>query len=169
MMADTNNEKRKTGEAVTSPDSRGKLARFFSNPKVLLVLRIVVGIVFVLASVYKIGNPNHFRAVVAEYRLMPEQFVPFMAVALPWVEFICGALLILGLYSRSNALIVVGVLCVYIAGMTINLSRGLAHDCGCFDFLNEQIGIGTIIRDLIFMLMAIPILAYDRNTLFKRT
>ena len=165
MIPDENREYNVIDELTAGSGFCGNLRRFMSNHKVLFVVRIIVGVIFILASVYKIGNPDHFGAVVAEYRLMPEQLVPLVAVTLPWIEFICGVMLILGLYSRSNALIVVGVLCVYIAGMTINLSRGLVHDCGCFDFLNEEIGIGTIVRDLVFIVLAIPTLLYDRNTL----
>ncbi|MDI6809073.1 MAG: MauE/DoxX family redox-associated membrane protein [Candidatus Eisenbacteria bacterium] len=169
MIQGENREHNMTSAPTAGSGFCGNLRKFSSNHKVLFVMRIIVGVIFILASVYKVGNPDHFRAVVAEYRLMPEQLVPLVAVTLPWVEFICGVMLILGVYSRSNALIVVGVLCVYIAGMTINLSRGLVHDCGCFDFFNEEIGIGTIVRDLVFLILAIPILLYDRNSLLKKT
>ncbi|MCL5037771.1 MAG: DoxX family membrane protein [Chloroflexi bacterium] len=145
------------------------IKKFISAPLTLAVLRIVLGVIFVFASYSKIMNPIHFKAVVAEYQILPDSIVPLVAIILPWVEFLCGSMLILNIYTQSNALIVLVVLCAFTFGIVNNFMRGLIHDCGCFEFLGgwfgikEDISFVQIIRDLIFILLVLPILFYGSN------
>ena len=137
--------------------------RFISSKKAITALRIIMGVIFVAASCDKLLYPAVFAAKAAEYKLIPELLLPLIAVALPWVEFICGFLLILNIFSRSTALILAVTLAGFVFGMAYDLSFGLVHDCGCFGFLEESIGAGTIIRDLIFIALLLPPLLYGEN------
>lgn len=151
-----------------------KINGFLSSSKTVTVLRVVVGMLFILASYPKIINPVHFSAVVSEYQLLPENIVPIVAVILPWLEFFCGAMLILNVYAQSNALILMVVLIIFTAGVTNNVLRGIVHDCGCFELLGgwlglqEEISLSTIVRDLFFMLLVLPVLLYGTNVFFRR-
>lgn len=139
-----------------------------SHPLNLFILRIIIGSAFILASYTKILDVQHFKAVVTEYQILPDSLVPLTAVVLPWLEFICGVMLILNIHTQSNALIVITILFIFIYGLTNNLYRGLVHDCGCFDFLTqwfgikEEISFSQIIRDLILMLLTLPLLFYNK-------
>ena len=147
------------------------MSKFFSNNKVLFVLRLAMGAVFILASIDKIFNPAVFSSVLREYKLVPEIFIPLISVTMPWVEFFAGVFIILNIFSQSDALIMIGLNIGYIIGITINLAWGLVHECGCFTLFgwNEPISGSTIVRDLIFILMCVPILFYSTNELkFKR-
>ncbi len=128
-----------------------------------MVLRILMGAVFVAASYDKLLYPAVFAAKAAEYKIIPELLLPLVAVVLPWLELICGLLLMLDIFTRSTALILIAVLAGYIAGMGYDLSLGLVHDCGCFGFLEESIGAVTIIRDLVFLLLLLPPLVFGGN------
>lgn len=136
-----------------------------SNPRLLLTLRLLTGVIFITASLNKIFHPASFRAIIAEYRLLPEFLLSFAAVTLPWVEFFCGVMIIFNIWAQSNALILTGIMIGFVAGISNNLLRGIIHDCGCFDILgiNEPIGIAVIIRDIVFILIALPILLYGEN------
>jgi uncharacterized membrane protein YphA (DoxX/SURF4 family) len=141
-----------------------KIKKILSNPILLFFLRVIMGVVFIIASVNKIIEPEYFKAVIAEYKILPDIFVPLFAIILPWIELLCGIMLILDIYTQSNALIMLGILCIFIIGMSINLYQGIIHDCGCFDlFGKEDISVFTLLRDLIFILLTLPILLYSKN------
>ncbi len=143
--------------------ARLKLNELLGSNALLTALRIIMGIVFVAASCDKLLFPEVFAAKAAEYKLIPELLLPVTAVAIPWVEFICGLLLTLNVFSRSTALILAVTLAGFIFGMAYDLSSGLAHDCGCFSFLEESIGAGAIIRDVFFIALLLPIIIYGEN------
>ncbi|MCW8815577.1 MAG: DoxX family membrane protein [Chlorobium sp.] len=151
-----------------------KVHVFLSRPLTITVLRFIVGILFILAGYSKIINPAHFSAVIAEYRILPQSLVPVTAVVLPWLELLCGTMLLLNVFARSNALILMVVLAIFIAGISNNILRGIIHDCGCFEFLDsllgfqEEISLSTILRDLVILFMAFPILLYGSNVFFRK-
>lgn len=150
-----------------------KISQLLSSSITVTVLRFIVGALFILASYPKIINPVHFSAVIAEYQLLPESLVPFVAIILPWLELLCGAMLILNVYAQSNALILMITLIIFTVGITNNILRGIIHDCGCFEFLSgwfgmqEEISLSTIVRDLFFMVLVFPILFYGTNVFFR--
>lgn len=151
-----------------------KVKKLLSGSTTVTVLRLVVGVLFVLAGYPKIINPVHFSAVIAEYQLLPESIVPFVAVVLPWLEFLCGAMLVLNVFAQSNALIMMVLLVIFTIGVTNNLLRGVIHDCGCFELLDgwlgfqEEISVSTILRDLFFIGLILPVLLYGSNVFFWR-
>ena len=136
-----------------------------SNNRVLLALRMVMGGVFILASVDKIINPSMFAMILKEYKLIPDILVPLVAVTLPWIEFFTGVFVLADIFTQSSALIMIGLNLVYIAGIVINLVWGLVHECGCFTIfgLNEPIGGFSIARDIVFILLSLPLLFYGTN------
>ncbi len=137
----------------------------FSNEKLLLALRIIMGGIFILASVDKIMNPSMFSMILREYKLIPGIFIPLVAVTLPWVEFFTGIFMIANIFAQSCALIMIGLNIGYIIGIVLNLIWGLVHECGCFTIfgLNEPIGGFSIARDAVFILLFLPLLIYGTN------
>jgi len=137
----------------------------FSNEKLLLALRIIMGGIFILASVDKIMNPSMFSMILREYKLIPGIFIPLVAVTLPWVEFFTGIFMIANIFAQSCALIMIGLNIGYIIGIVLNLIWGLVHECGCFTIfgLNEPIGGFSIARDAVFILLCLPLLIYGTN------
>lgn len=150
------------------------IGKIMSSSITITVLRFVTGALFILASYPKIINPVHFSAVVAEYQLLPESLIPFAAIILPWIELMCGVMLVLNVFAQSNALIMMVVLVIFTIGVTNNLLRGIIHDCGCFELLDgwlgfqEEISFSTILRDLFFIGLILPILLYGSNVFFRR-
>lgn len=137
----------------------------FSNHTLLFVLRLVIGTLFVIASIGKITDPDHFKIIVSEYGMLPNNLVPVFAVILPWIELVVGLMFMLNQYSKSTALIIISMLMVFIVAVVINMSRGVSSDCGCFDLLgfSEKTGSVVIIRDLLMIIMTVPVLLFDSN------
>jgi len=92
----------------------------------------LVGAVFLLASLHKISSPQQFAAVVDNYQILPSWMVNIPAVIMPWIELICGALLISGRCRGQSALVLAGLTLIFILAISFNIARGVEFDCGCF-------------------------------------
>lgn len=122
----------------------------------LFILRLILGVVFILAGVDKVFHPAVFAVSVDKYQLLPPALVPITAVALPWVELLAGIALVAGIGVEGAALVTFVLLAVFLAGMGINLARGRELDCGCFGFLlpNEGVGPWSLLRDGTLLVIA---------------
>jgi hypothetical protein len=58
-----------------------------THPLTALVLRIVLGCVFIYASLDKIRHPDLFAEAVYNYQLLPEVAINLWAIWLPWSGF----------------------------------------------------------------------------------
>ena len=117
-----------------------------------LAARIVVGLVFLLYGLDKIAHPDDFARAIANYRLLPEALVNLVAVTLPWVECVCGLLMLAGQWVRSSALVSAFLLGVFVVAVSITLARGLDIACGCLDAdAGRKVGLKLLVEDLLLL------------------
>ncbi len=134
-----------------------KLSNFLSSLPVQLICRFLFGGVFIYAAISKITHLHAFAKIIHNYQILPDQLVYFPAIILPWLEIICGLLLIFGVFQRPAALLLTGMLLVFIVAISFNLIRGLNFDCGCFSTTSTESGsdpVGLLIRDLLLLIPA---------------
>ena len=110
-----------------------KLRDALTSPWLTIRVQIALGVLFVAAALPKIVDPPSFAHMVYNYRIVPGQFVNLMALIMPWIELLCGLALILGVWKEAARTIIGLMLAVFILAIGINLARGNAIDCGCFD------------------------------------
>jgi uncharacterized membrane protein YphA (DoxX/SURF4 family) len=127
-------------------------------------LALILGAVFVYASLDKIANPADFARIVYHYQLVgPNQHLGplvanLLAVTLPWIELVMGGLLLLGAWRREAALLSGGLLLVFIGAVSAALLRGIdLENCGCFSVsgAGRAAGIQLILGDLALLLAAL--------------
>ena len=135
------------------------------NAWVELVIRWGLGITFIYASFHKIVSPEEFAKIIFGYDLFPSVLIKPIAIIVPFVELVSGTALILGIYPRSAALIVNGLLLAYITALSINLARGHEFDCGCFS-LSDTGHVASpalgIVRNIICFFLGLHLLFYKR-------
>lgn len=148
---------------------RGALAAALHWPGhrwLALPARLYLGGVFVYASLHKLAFPASFALDIATYDILPLQLVNLLAIVLPYLELATGALLIAGLRSRAATLWIIAMMLVFIAALSLAMSKGLQMSCGCFaspTMAAETIGWPTLARDLAWLSLALYIFVVDRQ------
>lgn len=130
---------------------------------VVLLLRWFLGVVFIYAAVGKILDPITFAGQIDNYRILSYIFISPLATILPWVELLCGLLLIIGHWLRGASLLTVAMNLVFIIAIASAMIRGLDIDCGCFSLRAQgsQVGLRRIVEDVVFLAAATLIWRYE--------
>jgi uncharacterized membrane protein YphA (DoxX/SURF4 family) len=97
-----------------------------------VLLRLVVGSVWVVAGALKLPEPAQSVAAVRAFQLLPSGIVPTVGQLLPVIEVVVGLMLVLGLLTRAAAAASVLLLVAFIVGIASVWARGINIDCGCF-------------------------------------
>ncbi|MBI1922175.1 MAG: DoxX family membrane protein [Geobacter sp.] len=98
----------------------------------LFLLRLGLGGIFVYAGAVKLFDTVGFAGSIAAYQTLPYFGNYLVAAILPWLELICGLLLISGFRIRPAAAMLTGLNTVFILFLASAMLRGLDIDCGCF-------------------------------------
>ena len=135
------------------------MSKWWDNRWVELVCRLLVGSVFVYASLDKILHPAEFAKIVYNYQILPVPVSNILAIILPWLELFAGLALLVGVLRTESALILSGLLVVFIFALSINLYRGVDVACGCLSLAGGRtISILTIVEDVLLLIAAFVVL-----------
>ncbi len=126
------------------------------NKHLLTFLRITLGLVFLYAGVPKILDVESFAQNVNAYKLLPYFLNYLVAATLPWLEAVCGLLLVTGFRRKAAAGILAGLNAFFIILLAVTIMRGLDIDCGCFNQGGEKVPLWLdIVRDVLFLWAAL--------------
>lgn len=129
-------------------------------------VRWYLGVLFIGACLHKIADPRAFAVDIATYDILPLAFVNLTAIALPWIELVAGAMLVVGFRVRAGALLIAGMMAVFLAALAIALARDLDMSCGCFASQgaeSDPISRLTVLRDLVWLALTTLVLRCDRG------
>ena len=132
----------------------GKIA-MNRNRILLFLLRLIVGGVFIWAGVLKIADPLGFAQSIKNYQVVSPTLAFLIAIVLPWVEVLSGALLIIGVLKRSSALLISLLLIGFIGLVALALARGIDTSCGCFGSLSRRADFSLILTDAVLLTFAL--------------
>lgn len=143
------------------------MRKLLSNDYVVFVCRIILGLVFVVASVEKMADPAAFATSIGYYKLISHDIALVVATFLPWVELLSGMGLLFGTYLRGSSLLSLLMLVVFTAGIVSALARGLDISCGCFtqDPAVGKIGVMKVVENSALIILSI-VLYYSRSVRF---
>jgi putative oxidoreductase len=134
-----------------------------SSRRLSLVFRCLLGLLMLWAAVSKLANPTEFLGSIYAYELpLPRPMLQTAAVVLPWVELLCGLLLVAGFWSQSALLMVTGLMVVFVIATGQAWARGLDIACGCFNL--HIFGIQERVPGLVQFLESVAF-AFFRNLL----
>ncbi len=133
--------------AKSSKFSKSLGLRFF-------VLRVLIGIFFVVIAVDKLFEPyQNFLYAVQGYSIFPAILEEIVARVFPWVELFLGLFLILGLWLKWTLRSFLVIVFLFILIILQALVRGIQLDtCGCFGGLFAAEIHQTLIVDVSLLL-----------------
>lgn len=98
----------------------------------MFALRLVIGLLLVVAGTLKIGHAPDLAAAIAGFRLLPAAVVGPLALGLPFFEVLLGLYLVLGLFTRVAGIVAAVQFAVYAAVVASAVMRHIPANCGCF-------------------------------------
>ncbi len=146
-----------------------KFQKHPAHSYIALLARWYLAWVFITACIHKLMVPESFAVDIATYQFLPLVFINPLAIVLPYVELGTGVMLVTGTKARSAALMVCGMMVMFM----IALSHALIHDlnisCGCFASnaaaASDPISPLTMLRDTAWLLIAVYVVVFDTNPL----
>jgi putative oxidoreductase len=137
------------------------LTKYLTHPWLTIRVQLALGAIFIIAALPKIADPPSFAHMIYNYRILPAGLINISSLVMPWVELLCGIALVLGVWRRAALSIITILLVVFLVAISINLARGNAIDCGCFNVslanrtVEQRLGDMRldILRDLGMLLM----------------
>jgi putative oxidoreductase len=100
-----------------------------------LTLRCGIGLLLVWAALSKLADPQPFVAAIMAYQMgLPLPLIKLIAVALPWLELLCGLLLLLGHWVRAAAGLVALMFLVFFLATARAWALGYEISCGCLNW-----------------------------------
>ncbi len=131
-----------------------------SRPYLFLCLRLLLGALFIAASIDKIIHPADFANIIFNYQILPYNLINITAILLPWLELFLGIIIAAGILLPGAALAANLLLATFFLALVVNLLRGIDVHCGCFS--TKVIGTPHtawyIARDSFFLLLGILVL-----------
>lgn len=147
-----------------------RVGAVLGHPAIGALSRLVLGGIFIYTSYPKLLRPDEFARLVYGYRIVHADMVNLVGITMPWIELAAGVFLVVGIIPRSSALVIAGMLGVFIAAGFLALMRGLEISCGCFfPFMGDhKLGWDLLVRDAVLVLLALQILIWPSTFLPPR-
>ena len=146
------------------PAKRGSAASFAG-----VFARLLLGGLMFYAGFSKIMNIPAFGAVVENYKMLPIPMARIVAVVLPWNEVMIGAMLILGIWTRTAALLQLLLCIVFIGAVSQAIVRKLNISCGCFNNADAaKVGIQTLAIDVGVLVLALVVIFTSSGSAGKK-
>jgi uncharacterized membrane protein YphA (DoxX/SURF4 family) len=130
-----------------------QLRSWLTSPWLTVRVQIALGLFFVAAALPKIVDPPSFAHMIYNYKIVPSVLLNFMALTMPWVELLAGLALIFGIWRDTANTLVAAMLVMFIIAISINLARGNAIDCGCFDVSAANLTREERLADMKFVIL----------------
>ena len=122
-----------------------------------VVCRIGLGALFIYSALAKISDPDDFARAVMRYGVLPDFTIGIFSLTMPMLELLAGLSMLFTKWLRESALLVSGMLAMFIVALIQALARGLEISCGCFGVPSvggrEEIVI-ALVRDVVLIMPA---------------
>lgn len=130
--------------------------------------RIILGALFIIASIDKIERPWDFGRAIYVYEMLKGSLaylISPLAIIIPPIELVTGLLLIINRWVRPSALLILGMNVVFIIAIAGVIVRGMDIDCGCgldvgpiAAIAGTQADMGALLRDFVILALNLIVL-----------
>ena len=127
---------------------------------IFFLVRIILGIVFLISSYSKLKNPIGFAQAIENYKIFGALLSRWGAIFIPALEFILAILLITGRWMKETFIITAALFTIFDVMIIQAYLRGLDISCGCFGSSHSPIDIWKFVENGMFTALAITGLIY---------
>lgn len=122
--------------------------------------RFALGLAFLYAAGDKVLNPQQFAQSIANYQILPLEWVGLFAATLPWLEVLVGFALLIGWFVPGAASLATAMLTGFAVALGSAIYRGLDIACGCFSADPGATAnlMPALLRDLGLLALALAVL-----------
>lgn len=123
------------------------MKNLLASPSLYLVVRILIGGLFLFAGSLKLADPTAFAAAIDNYGLVTWRMAKLLAHVLPVLEILTGLGVVLDIKGALG--LIVGQLLVFMGVVGYAVHLGLDVDCGCFGPTAMTEGSGDLVQTLV--------------------
>jgi uncharacterized membrane protein YphA (DoxX/SURF4 family) len=125
-----------------------------------LCIRLLLGAVFVAASIDKIAHPGEFAKIVFNYQILPDRLINIVAIVLPWLEALVGLFILCGWWLPGAVALANLLLVTFLGALCFAVARGIDINCGCFSVKasGSPRFAWYLARDLLFLLLGTAVM-----------
>ena len=116
-----------------------------------LIIRLLLGAMWVWASLDKVQDPAQFSRDVANYHVMPFGLENLSAIVVPWLELLIGIGLIIGVMVDGAAIVSLSLMLLFIVLISQAILRGFNIECGCGLKEGQLVGWEKILENIVFL------------------
>lgn len=143
---------REVTDSITGVCSQNR--PLFLRKTVTIILRFLLGGVFLFSGLAKIFSPISFVEALSQYPFLTDGYLHLLALLIPALEYLLGFCLLLGLYQRKVILTLMGLILIFSGALFYQLLAGNSVACGCFGgFIPEPDGWWALARNGILLLL----------------
>jgi len=136
------------------------------NEYINLVIRIIVGFVFIITGISKIVEPAQFAREITNYDMMFLPLINLMAIILPWLEIVTGFLFVFGVRIKANTILLAAMILMFNFAITVAWARGLDINCGCYSNVAEQtVGFAKLAENFAMLIGLAFVFLFPNNKL----
>ena len=132
------------------------------HPILVLLIRILLGFIFIYASYDKILDPGKFARDISNYHIVPLGMENTIAIILPWLELFIGIGIVIGIFLDGNVILSGFLLLLFNFLIFQAMIRGFNIECGCGLKEGQLVGIEKILEN--FVLLGGAYILYIRET-----
>ncbi|WP_226535519.1 MauE/DoxX family redox-associated membrane protein [Fictibacillus halophilus] len=125
----------------------------------LLILRVIIGFIFLSSALHKIMNYRGHKAIVKNYKILPNDLISLFVFLEVISEFTFSIFFLIGLFTNYAAIGLAILLIAYSIAILMNIVRGNNEiSCGCGGVIGEhKITYKLIVRNLLILLGVIVV------------
>jgi hypothetical protein len=111
-----------------------------------IVVRLVLGGMFLISALPKLRQPYDFLGEVYAYEIVGPKLGMLAAMVLPWAELLVGICLLGSIFVGGALLVSAGMGAMFTVVLAWAIYHGLDITCGCFGTGSSRVGYGTLLR-----------------------
>lgn len=129
---------------------------FLLHRRTIRTCQILIGALFAVAALAKLGDLHAFAEQIHNFRLVPWGLENLSAITLPWIELVAALALVFGVRARAGGVVAAVLTALFTVAVLIAMARGLDVECGCFGTGDAtRVGLLKVVENLAMLAVAL--------------